>query len=175
MRYDLAMKEKSTKEKLEPGSVQAHETYMKLAIEAAKRACHLGEVPIGAVLEYEGEIIGTGFNQPIRALDPSAHAEIGAIRQAARQIDNYRLTGATLYVTVEPCLMCLGAILQSRIGTLVYGASEPKFGAIESIYKFGSNRAVTKGLTIVKGVLEEPCRKILQDFFKYKRDVEEEA
>ncbi|MEW6368946.1 MAG: tRNA adenosine(34) deaminase TadA [Acidobacteriota bacterium] len=149
---------------------RTHDHFMKLAIEAAKRARHLGEVPIGAVIEFEGEVIGTGFNQPIRALDPTAHAEIGALRQAARALDNYRLTGASLYVTIEPCIMCLGALLHARIGTLVYGAADPKCGAIESVFKLGTHRQIAKQLTVVRGVLEVDCRKLLQEFFKFKRE-----
>lgn len=166
------MREKTIKERPETATAHDHQFFMKIALDAAKRATHLGEVPIGAVIEFEGEVIGSGFNQPIRALDPTAHAEIGALRQAARHVDNYRLTGATLYVTVEPCLMCMGAILHARIGTLVYGAPEPKYGAVESAFKLGGNRLVTKGLTIVGGVLDGPCRKILQDFFRFKREEE---
>ncbi len=164
----MTMKEKSTK----PGEVakETHETFMRQALDAAKRARHLGEVPIGAIIEFDGEVIGTGFNQPIRSLDPTAHAEIGAIRQAARHLDNYRLTGANLYVTIEPCLMCLGALLHARISTVIYGAADPKCGAIDSALKLGTSRTIASRLNVVSGILEEECRKVLQDFFKFKRE-----
>ena len=105
---------------------------MRAALELARTASRHGEVPVGAVVVKDGVIVGEGFNQPIGAHDPTAHAEIVAIRDAAARAGNYRLSGATLYVTVEPCLMCVGALVHARIGTLVYGAAEPKAGAIES-------------------------------------------
>src|SRR5205809_1213716 len=108
------------------------ESLMGAALEEAHRAREAGEVPIGAVVVVDGEIVARGFNQPISSGDPTAHAEIVAIRQAAREVGNYRLTGATLVVTIEPCLMCVGALVHARIGTLVYGAAEPRTGAIAS-------------------------------------------
>src|SRR5919201_5655738 len=105
---------------------------MRAALEEAKRARDAGEVPIGAVVGVGGEIVGRGYNQPIGAADPTAHAEIVAIRDAARRVGNYRLTGAILCVTIEPCLMCVGALVHARIGTLVFGAAEPKSGAVTS-------------------------------------------
>jgi tRNA(Arg) A34 adenosine deaminase TadA len=107
-----------------------HEAFMRAALAEAARAAALDEVPIGAVIVHEGAIIGAGFNQPISSHDPTAHAEVVALRAAARAIGNYRLTGATLYVTVEPCLMCVGAMIHARIGLVVFGAVEPKAGAI---------------------------------------------
>jgi tRNA(adenine34) deaminase len=142
---------------------------MRLALEEARNALHLGEVPIGAVIAQEQEVISVGFNQPIRAVDPTAHAEVVAIRKAARELSNYRLSGLTLYVTVEPCMMCVGAIVQARIGTLVYGAAEPKFGAVESLFDL-SKVGIPHRLAIVSGILEQDCRKVLQDFFQYRRD-----
>ena len=142
---------------------------MRLALEEARNALHLGEVPIGAVIAREQEVIAVGFNQPIRAVDPTAHAEVVAIRKAARELSNYRLSGLTLYVTVEPCMMCVGAIVQARIGTLVYGAPEPKFGAVDSLLDLREMR-IPHRLSIVSGILEEECRKVLQDFFQYRRD-----
>ena len=142
---------------------------MRLALEEARNALHLGEVPIGAVIAQEQEVIAVGFNQPIRAVDPTAHAEVVAIRKAARELSNYRLSGLTLYVTVEPCMMCVGAIVQARIGTLVYGAPEPKFGAVDSLLDLREMR-IPHRLSIVSGILEEECRKVLQDFFQYRRD-----
>jgi len=168
------MKEKNKKVQPDTTAKDRHQTYMRMAVEAARRARHLGEVPIGAVVVYEGEVVGTGFNQPIRSLDPTAHAEIGALRQAARALDNYRLSGAVLYVTIEPCLMCLGAILHARISTLVYGAADPKCGAVDSALKLAGHRLISNRLTVVSGVLEDECRKILQDFFRFKREQESE-
>ncbi len=142
---------------------------MRLALEEARNALHLGEVPVGAVIAQEQDVISVGFNQPIRASDPTAHAEVVAIRKAARELSNYRLSGLTLYVTIEPCMMCVGAIVQARIGTLVYGAPEPKFGAVESLVDL-RQMGIPHRLAIVSGVLEQECRKVLQEFFQYRRD-----
>lgn len=142
---------------------------MRLALEEARHALHLGEVPIGAVLAHDQEVIASGFNQPIHAVDPTGHAEIVAMRKAARELGNYRLGGLTLYVTVEPCMMCIGAIVQARVGSLVYGASEPKFGAVESLFDLNEIR-IPHRLSISSGVLEQDCKKILQDFFKFRRE-----
>ena len=142
---------------------------MRLALEEARHAFHLGEVPIGAVLAHDQEVIASGFNQPIHAVDPTGHAEIVAMRKAAREIGNYRLQALTLYVTVEPCMMCVGAIVQARVGSLVYGASEPKFGAVESLFDLNEIR-IPHRLAISSGVLEQDCKRILQDFFKFRRE-----
>ena len=142
---------------------------MRLALEEARHALHLGEVPIGAVLAHDQEVIASGFNQPIHSVDPTGHAEIVAMRKAAREIGNYRLGALTLYVTVEPCMMCIGAIVQARVGSLVYGAPEPKFGAVESLFDLKEIRLPHR-LSISSGVLEQDCRKILQDFFKFRRE-----
>ena len=142
---------------------------MRLALSEARHALHLGEVPVGAVLAREQDVVAVGFNQPIHAVDPTAHAELIAIRKAARELGNYRITGTTLYVTVEPCMMCVGAIVQARVGTLVYGAAEPKFGAVQSLFNLGDLR-IPHRLTVVSGILEQDCKKILQDFFKFRRD-----
>src|SRR5665213_3145101 len=109
-----------------------HDELMQAALDEARRARELGEVPIGAVVAMDGVVVGRGFNQPISAGDPTAHAELVAIREAARATGNYRLTGATLVVTIEPCLMCVGALVHARIGTLVYGAAEPRSGFVHS-------------------------------------------
>ena len=142
---------------------------MRLALEEARHALHLGEVPIGAVLAHDQEVIASGFNQPIHAVDPTGHAEIVAMRKAAREIGNYRLQALTLYVTVEPCMMCVGAIVQARVGNLVYGASEPKFGAVESLFDL-NEISIPHRLAITSGVLEQDCKRILQDFFKFRRE-----
>lgn len=142
---------------------------MRLALEEARHALHLGEVPIGAVLAHDQEVVASGFNQPIASVDPTGHAEIVAMRKAAREMGNYRLGALTLYVTVEPCMMCVGAILQARIGSLVYGAPEPKFGAVESLFDL-TELSVPHRFSITSGVLEQDCKKILQDFFKFRRE-----
>jgi tRNA(adenine34) deaminase len=144
---------------------------MRLALGEARRAQGRGEVPIGAVLVRDGAVVASGFNQPIGSQDPTAHAEIVALRQAARAIGNYRLVGTTLYVTLEPCLMCVGAIFLSRVATLVYGAGEPKFGAVRSLLD-ASGLRTTHRFATVSGVCEEDCRKLVQEFFRGKRQEE---
>src|SRR5580765_5739610 len=146
-----------------------YDEWMAMALEEAARARAAGEVPIGAVVALSGAIVGRGFNQPIGAGDPTAHAEIVAIREAARRVGNYRLTGATLCVTIEPCLMCVGALIHARIGTLVYGAAEPKSGAVASIVRGGELPGLNHRFTVVSGVREEQCRDLLQAFFKERR------
>jgi tRNA(adenine34) deaminase len=150
-------------------SVLTHDDLMAEALEEARRARDAGEVPIGAVVAIEGEIVGRGFNQPISSGDPTAHAEIVAIRSAAARVANYRLTGATLCVTIEPCLMCVGALVHARIGTLVYGATEPKSGAISSTVRGGELPGHNHRFEIVTGVRDEECREILQLFFRERR------
>jgi tRNA(adenine34) deaminase len=147
----------------------SYETLMDAALEEARRAGEVGEVPIGAVVAVDGEIVGRGFNQPIRSGDPTAHAEIVAIRGAARSVGNYRLTGATLCVTIEPCLMCVGALVHARIGMLVYGASEPKSGAVDSAVRFAELPGVNSRFDVVSGVREEACRALMRSFFKERR------
>lgn len=142
---------------------------MALALEQAQMASATGEVPIGAIVVMADKIIGRGFNQPIGAGDPTAHAEIVAIREAARTVGNYRLTGATLVVTVEPCLMCVGALVHARIGTLVYGAPEPRTGAIHSTVKGGELPGHNHRFEVVGGVREDECRALMQEFFKQRR------
>jgi len=141
---------------------------MRMALDEAKAALHLGEVPVGAVVVLDGEVVGRGFNQPIRALDPSAHAEVVALRQASRAVSNYRLTGASLYVTIEPCLMCVGALVHARVAEVVYGAAEPKAGALRSTVRFedlpGNHR-----FAVVGGVLGDECQRIIVDFFAFRR------
>lgn len=132
-------------------------------------ALHLGEVPIGAVVVANADVLAVGFNQPIRSQDPTAHAEIVALRGAARALHNYRLTGTRLYVTVEPCLMCVGAIVSARVSTIVYGAAEPKSGAVSSILK-AQQLALNHRFEVVGGVLEDECRRILVEFFEYRRE-----
>jgi tRNA(adenine34) deaminase len=146
-----------------------HDVLMNAALEQAFLAREAGEVPIGAVISLNGVIVGRGFNQPISSGDPTAHAEIVAIRHAAREIGNYRLTGATLAVTIEPCLMCVGALVHARIGTLVYGAPEPRTGAIASTVLGGELPGHNHRFAVVSGVLEQECRELVQGFFRDKR------
>ena len=146
-----------------------HGELMGAALVEAERARGLGEVPIGAVVAIEGAIVGRGFNQPIGAADPTAHAEIIALREAARRTGNYRLTGAVLCVTIEPCLMCVGAMVHARIGTLVYGAAEPKSGAIVSAVRGLELAGLNHRFEVVSGVGEEACRAIVQAFFRERR------
>jgi tRNA(Arg) A34 adenosine deaminase TadA len=146
-----------------------HAFLMHAALEQARLARDAGEVPIGAVISLNGAIVGRGFNQPISSGDPTAHAEIVAIRNAAREVRNYRLTGATLAVTIEPCLMCVGALVHARIGTLVYGAVEPRTGAIVSTVLGGELPGHNHRFAVVSGVLEDECRELVQTFFRDKR------
>src|SRR3954452_5122103 len=132
-----------------------YDEWMDAALEEARKARDAGEVPIGAVVVLDGAIVGRGFNQPIASGDPTAHAEIVAIRAAARSVGNYRLTGATLCVTLEPCLMCVGALVHARIGTLVYGAHEPKSGAILSTVRAAELPGLNHRFDIRSGVRQE--------------------
>jgi tRNA(adenine34) deaminase len=146
-----------------------HETLMEAALEQARLARDAGEVPIGAVVAMETAIVGRGFNQPISSGDPTAHAEVVAIRDAAKRVGNYRLTGAILCVTIEPCLMCVGALVHARIGTLVYGASEPRSGAVISTVRGGDLAGHNHRFEVVSGVREDECRALMQVFFRDKR------
>jgi tRNA(adenine34) deaminase len=141
---------------------------MRLALDEARRAREAGEVPVGAVLVADGVVVGRGFNQPIGRLDPTAHAEIVALRAAASALANYRLVGVTAYVTLEPCLMCVGALLNARVATVVYGAPEPKWGAVRSLLSLDS-LTLTHRFEVVSGVLEADCRSLLVDFFRSRR------
>jgi tRNA(adenine34) deaminase len=150
-------------------SMDTHDTFMRAALEEARKGFDTGEVPVGAVLVLDGQILGCGFNQPIGTHDPTAHAEIVAIRAAARAIGNYRLVGSTMYVTIEPCLMCVGAMVHARVGTLVFGAAEPKAGAIVSACRAHELPSLNHHIEVVGGVLEEECRAIIQEFFQERR------
>ena len=146
-----------------------HEDFMRIALEHADNARIAGEVPIGAVVVLDGRVIGHGFNQPISSSDPTAHAEVVALRAAARAIGNYRLTNATMYVTVEPCLMCVGAMVHARIATVVFGATEPKAGALRSMTRAHELPGLNHQLQIVEGVLAGESRALLQAFFQARR------
>jgi tRNA(adenine34) deaminase len=145
------------------------ETYMRAALNEARFAQERQEVPVGAIVVVNDAIVGRGYNQPIASHDPTAHAEIVAIRDAARRIGNYRLTGATLYVTIEPCQMCVGAMVHARVARLVYGTREPKAGAIESAMRAHEHPALNHRIEAVGGVLEEECRAVMQKFFEERR------
>ena len=142
---------------------------MAAALEEARRARDAGEVPIGAIVALDGAIVGRGFNQPISSHDPTAHAEIVAIRDAAARVGNYRLTGAVLCVTIEPCLMCVGALIHARIATLVYGAAEPRSGAVASVVRGVELAGLNHRVEVVGGLRETDCRQLMQDFFKARR------
>jgi tRNA(adenine34) deaminase len=142
---------------------------MRAALEQALEAGRRGEVPVGAVVVVDGEIVGAGFNQPIGEQDPTAHAEIVAMREAAKRLGNYRLGGATLYVTIEPCQMCVGAMVHARVDRVVYGTREPKAGAIESAMRAHEHPALNHRITATGGVLEEECRRVIHEFFREKR------
>ena len=142
---------------------------MRAALELAAQARDHGEVPVGAVVVVDGRIVGSGWNQPIGAQDPTAHAEIVAIRAAAHELGNYRLTGAELFVTIEPCQMCVGAMIHARIARLVYGATEPRAGAIESAMRAHEHPALYHRMQAAGGVLEAECRALMQDFFQQRR------
>ena len=143
--------------------------FMQEALAEARVAAAAGEVPVGAVLVYDGRIIARTGNRTIRDCDPTAHAEIVVLREAARILGNYRLTGTTLYVTVEPCSMCAGAIIQARINRLVYGCDDPKGGAIRSCFEVLSNPTLNHQVEITSGVLADECAGLLQSFFAARR------
>ncbi len=143
--------------------------FMRLALAEAQLAADLGEVPVGAVLVHQGQVIGKGFNQPISSNDPSAHAEMVALRQAALAQGNYRLPGTTLYVTLEPCTMCAGLLIHSRVSRLVFGASEPRAGAVISRAQIFDQTWMNHRIEVEGGVLAEECGEVLRAFFKGRR------
>ncbi len=145
------------------------EGYMREALNLAGRAEQLGEVPVGAVVVREGQIIGRGHNQPVGSGDPTAHAEIVALREAARAVGNYRLPGAQLFVTLEPCLMCAGACLHARIQTLVFGARDPKTGAVRSLLQVLDDPRHNHRIEIVEGILGDDCGRKVSAFFRKRR------
>ena len=144
--------------------------WMDQALALARQGAEEGEVPVGAVVVQNGQAVGEGWNRPIAAHDPTAHAEIQAMRQAAADIGNYRLTGCTLYVTLEPCAMCVGAIIHARIGRLVYGATEPKTGAVESRFQLLHAEGHNHTLDVTGGVLAEESGEVLRRFFAERRE-----
>lgn len=149
--------------------LEEDEYWMRRALELARRAEAADEVPVGALAVLERCCIGKGWNQPISSQDPTAHAEIVALRRAARFTGNYRLPGVTLYVTLEPCIMCIGALIHARIDRLVFGASDLKTGAVHGAFDLAADLRHNHHMDCLGGVLEEPCKTILQAFFKTRR------
>jgi len=145
------------------------EQFMQRAIELARRAEAEGEVPVGAVIVKDDEVIAEGWNRPIANHDPTAHAEIQVIRAAAEILGNYRLPDTTLYVTLEPCLMCIGAITHARIKRVVYGATDPRAGAVQSIYTITDDRKLNHHIDVEGGLLADECGQLLRDFFRQRR------
>jgi tRNA(adenine34) deaminase len=147
-----------------------HSDYMQQALALAQQAGAMEEVPVGAVLVSDaGEILAAAHNRTVCDCDPAAHAEILALREGARKLKNYRLLNTTLYVTIEPCVMCMGALIHARVARLVFGAADPKWGAAGSLYNLGADRRMNHRVEIVPGVCEAECRAIMQAFFKSRR------
>ena len=145
------------------------EKFMQYALELARRAEQEGEVPVGAVLVHGEEIVGEGWNRPISGCDPTAHAEIQALRAAGQELGNYRLVDTTLYVTLEPCIMCIGAIMHARVQRLVYAASDPRAGAIHSAYTIPNDGKLNHSIEVESGVLADECSGLLTNFFRARR------
>ena len=143
--------------------------WMALAIAQAEEAARQNEVPVGAVIVMDGRLIGKGFNQTISQCDPSAHAEIQALRDAARNLGNYRLPGASMFVTIEPCTMCAGALVHARLARLVFGAREPEAGAVCSRARVLANAGLNHHIEVIEGVSAEACRQMMQVFFQQRR------
>jgi tRNA(adenine34) deaminase len=143
----------------------AHEEYMREALALARQSAREGEVPVGALVVIDGVVAGRGSNAPIARTDPTAHAEILAIRQAAAQLGNYRLTGATLYCTLEPCVMCAGALVAARVQRLVFGARDLRFGGVRSKFQVADSEVLNHRVEVVEGVLAVECVELLREFF----------
>ena len=150
--------------------MMSDEDFMRAALEQARMAGACGEVPVGAVVVVDGEIVGRGFNQPIRSHDPTAHAEVMALRDAAARLANYRMPGSTLYVTLEPCAMCCGAVMHGRVARVVFGARDPKTGVAGSVIDLFSERRLNHHAEVGGGVLAEECGRLLTDFFAARRN-----
>lgn len=150
-------------------NIDADEYWMQQALLLARQAEAVGEVPVGAILVRDGEVVGQGFNSPITRHDPTAHAEIVALREAAAQANNYRLPGTTLYVTIEPCTMCLGAMIHARVERLVFGAPEPRAGAVVSAHQLANHPSYNHQIEVRGDVLAEECSTVMREFFRRKR------
>jgi tRNA(adenine34) deaminase len=150
--------------------MEPHSDYMRLALQEAKKAGQFDEVPVGAVLVSEaGEVLAAARNRTIELCDPTAHAEVIALREAAGKTRNYRLLNTTLYVTIEPCPMCMGALVHARVARLVFGAKDPKWGAAGSLYNVAQDRRLNHQVKVLAGVCESECRELVQEFFRRKR------
>jgi tRNA(adenine34) deaminase len=152
-----------------------HRRFMAEALDEARRAGEAGEVPIGALVVLDGVIVGRGGNGPIGRHDPTAHAEVVALRDAAQRVGNYRLPGSTVYVTVEPCMMCVGALVHARVARLVFGAREPKAGAVVSTQRALEHPALNHRVEVVEGIDEDTCREVVQAFFRTRREAARRA
>jgi tRNA(adenine34) deaminase len=149
--------------------MEADMEFMRAALEEARSALTLGEVPVGAILAHEGGILARSGNRTIRDVDPTAHAEIVVLRQAAHILSNYRLSGVTLYVTIEPCAMCAGAIIHARVSRLVYGCDDPKGGAVRSCFQVLASPQINHRVEVTPGVLADECASMMQSFFAARR------
>ncbi|MGH9378445.1 MAG: tRNA adenosine(34) deaminase TadA [Terriglobia bacterium] len=152
-----------------------HEKFMRLALREAKRAGDEGEVPVGAVVVQNGQVVARAHNRPIRLHDPAGHAEVLALRRAAKRLGNYRLPGCSLYVTIEPCAMCAGAIIHARIGHVIFGARDLKAGACGSVLKVLNHRSLNHRVQLSRGVLAEDAASVLREFFKRRRQEHKNA
>lgn len=153
----------------------SHDFYMKIALEEAFKAYEIGEIPIGVVIvANEGGILSKAYNETITRNDPTAHAEILAMREAAQTIKNYRLNKTKMYVTIEPCIMCAGALIHARVEEVIYGVTDPKWGGLKSLYQLGEDERLNHHIKVTSGVLEPECGEIIQRFFKVKRKAQEE-
>ena len=150
-------------------AAEADDDLMRAAIALGREGRRRGEVPVGAVVVVDGKVVGEGYNEPISTNDPTAHAEIVALREAGKRTGNYRLTGATVYVTIEPCQMCVGAMIHARVARVVYGTKEPKAGAIESAMRAHEHPTMNHRMEATGGVLEPECRELIQEFFRSRR------
>jgi tRNA(adenine34) deaminase len=147
-----------------------HENFMQMAIDQAMAAEKIGEVPVGAVVVGpDNRVLARDHNRTISSFDPSAHAEVNVLRAAARRVQNYRLLSTILYVTVEPCAMCMGAIIHARVSTLVFGATDPQWGAAGSLYQIGQDTRLNHQVDIIRGICESRCREVIQSFFRDRR------
>ena len=149
--------------------LNSHDRHMREAMSLAKRALAANEVPIGALVVLGNQVVGRGYNQTVRRSDPTAHAEVLALRQAARKVGNYRLTSATVYCTLEPCAMCAGALIHARVKLLVYGARDPKAGAVDSHLNLLATSFLNHRISVLSGILEEESSQLLEEFFQAKR------
>ena len=150
--------------------MQFHEFYMQIALSEALKAYEMGEVPVGAVvMSSGGEVLSKSHNETMRRNDPSGHAEIIALREAAKALKNYRLNKTRIYVTIEPCIMCAGALIHARVEEVIFGVSDPKGGGLETLYQLGNDARLNHHLKVTSGVLKAECGEIIQRFFKEKR------